>query len=80
MVDPPIAPHNSRVETSTGKHGRCVFEFSASSELIVRLSAYPKMQMALEVLPPKVLELSSTEPIHEIELPASSVATRVCAW
>ena len=63
--------------SSARARGRCVFEFSASGELIVRLSAYPKMQKALEALPPKVLELSSTEPIREVELPASDLETRV---
>ena len=43
----------------------------------MRLSAYPKMQKALEVLPPKMLALSSTEPIRVVELPTSDLETRV---
>ena len=57
---------------------RCVLESSASSELIVRLRAYPKMWAALEVLPPKVLALSSSEPSKPIELlDAAALETRV---
>jgi hypothetical protein len=56
---------------------RCAFESSASSELIVRLSAYPKMRAALEVLPPKMLALSSSAPPTIIELRESRIETRV---
>ena len=57
---------------------RCVFESSASNELLVRLRAYPKMWEALEALPPKVLALSSSEPCKPVELPAEeSLETRV---
>ena len=57
---------------------RCVFESSASSELLVRLRAYPKMWEALEALPHKVLALSSSEPSKPVELPAEeSLETRV---
>ena len=51
---------------------------SASSELLVRLRAYPKMWEALKALPPKVLALSSSEPSKPVELPAEeSLETRV---
>ena len=56
---------------------RCVFESSASSELIVRLNAYPKLQTALEVLPPKMLALSSSAPTTVVKLPESGLETRV---
>jgi hypothetical protein len=54
---------------------RCVFEFSGSGELLVRVN--PKMTAALKVLPPKMLELSSTEPVREVELQDSGLETRV---
>lgn len=57
---------------------RCVFESSASSELIVRLRAYPKMLEFLKVLPDKVLALSSSEPSRPVELPVEvQLETRV---
>ena len=56
---------------------RCVFESSASSELLVRLNAYPKLQTALEVLPPKMLALSSSAPTTVVKLPESGLETRV---
>ena len=57
---------------------RCVLESSASSELIVRLKVYPKMCAALEVLPPKVLALSSSEPSKPIDLlDEAALETRV---
>ena len=57
--------------------GWCTFESSASSEVLIRLSAYPKMKAALEELPPKMLALSSTAPIKVVELDESKLAKRV---
>ena len=59
---------------------RCVLESSASSELLARLKVYPKMWAALEVLPPKVLALSSSEPSKPVELLVEGLETRVSEW
>ena len=46
---------------------RCVFEDAISRELIVRLSAYPKMLAVLTSLPPKLLLLSIDRPPEPIQ-------------
>ena len=41
---------------------RCCFEGAVSSELVMRLGAYPRMRSALEALKPKMISLQSNEP------------------
>ena len=48
-----------------------------SSELIVRLSAYPKMKAALDKLPPKMLALNRGMPESPISLSAETLEGRV---
>ena len=58
--------------------GWCTMESAASSELLMRLKAYPKMQEALDKLGrPKLLLLSSSESTVEVDLQDSELATRV---
>ena len=57
--------------------GWCTFESSASSEVLIRLSAYPTMKAAIKQLPPKMLALSSTTPITVVDVDESQLATRV---
>ena len=66
-------------EGEEGDKGRgwCQFELAVSGELIVRLRAYPKLEGALNTLPPKVLALSSTAPIVPVDLRAEALETRV---
>ena len=66
-------------EGEEGDKGRgwCHFELAVSGELIVRLRAYPKLEGALDTLPPKVLVLSSTAPIAPVDLRAEALETRV---
>ena len=52
-------------------------ESAASSELLMRLKAYPKMQEILGSLTPKILLLSSNEPTREVSLQSSELKTRV---
>jgi hypothetical protein len=52
-------------------------ESSASSEAPMRLKAYPKMQEALDTLPPKLLLLSSDEPTKKVDLKEESLEGRV---
>jgi hypothetical protein len=52
-------------------------ESSASSEAPMRLKAYPKMQEALDTLPPKLLLLSSDEPTKKVDLEEESLEGRV---
>ena len=56
---------------------RCTLENATSSELLVRLTPYPKMKAALDVLPPKMLALSSSEPAKPVELHTMKLETRV---
>eukprot|EP00966_Prymnesium_polylepis_P250010 5779347-Prymnesium_polylepis.1 len=56
---------------------RCVFENAVSSEVIVRLSAYPKMRAVLDKLPPKVLSLASGRPTEAVELATGELDSRV---
>ena len=56
---------------------RCTFEDSASSEMLVRLDAYPKLREALQMLPPKLLLLSSTGPPTPIAPSAGQLGGRV---
>ena len=62
---PPPTPH------------RCVCESDVGSELVTRLSGYPKMKEALATLPPKMISLSSTTPPQEIAPEAGDLASRV---
>ena len=55
-------------ERAYDERGWCVFEWSVSGELILRLRAYPRMRAALDALPPKVLALRSGCPLEPIEL------------
>ena len=50
-----------------------------STELLVRLGVYPKMRAALDVLPPKMLSLTSERPAEPrvLDLAAEQSATRV---
>ena len=43
----------------------------------MRLKAYPKMQEALDTLPPKLLLLSSDEPTKKVDLEEESLEGRV---
>jgi hypothetical protein len=56
---------------------RCSFEGKASSELIARLTAYTRMQEALEALPPKMLCLSSNAPTITVQMRSGELQTRV---
>ena len=67
----------SRASPSTC--GRCSFEDSVSTELLVRLVAYPRMLAELNKLPPKVLSLTS-EKVAEaryFDLGSEALSTRV---
>ena len=48
-----------------------------SSELIVRLSASPKLRGIIDALPPKVLSLSASGPTAPVDWKAESLETRV---
>ena len=48
-----------------------------SSELLMRLTANPRMRSALEVLKPKMLELSGDSPVRPVPLPSAQLETRV---
>ena len=50
---------------------------AASSELIVRLTANPRLHGRLEALPPKMLCLSSDAPTTEVEMHGGALLTRV---
>ena len=66
-------------ETADGRagdsgRGWCCFEDEVSRELLIRvLAAYPKLRTPLDALPPKLLQLSSSEPMHVVQLHEDSV-------
>jgi hypothetical protein len=57
--------------------GWCVFESVVSGELILRLSAIPRMKAELDKLPPKMLQLRSGCPVEAVDLSAGRLETRV---
>jgi Ran GTPase-activating protein (RanGAP) involved in mRNA processing and transport len=57
--------------------GWCVFESAVSGELIVRLSAIPRVKAELDKLPPKMLQLRSGCPLETVDLSAGRLETRV---
>ena len=57
--------------------GWCVFESAVSGELILRLSAVPRMKKELDKLPPKLLVLRSGYPLEAVDLSAGRLETRV---
>ena len=56
---------------------RCCFESGVSSELLVRLSVYPRMKAELDKLPPKLISLASGKAPEPVELSHSDVWQRV---
>ena len=56
--------------------GWCTFESAVSSELLVRLQAYPRLRATLEPLPPKLLELSRARPPRPIDLAEEALEGR----
>ena len=52
----------------TSYAGWCVFESRVSTELISRLSAFPRMKATLDLLPPKVIVLSSEHDPKPLQL------------
>jgi len=57
--------------------GWCVFESAVSGELILRLSAFPRIKAELDKLPPKMLKLRSGWPLEAVDLSAGQLETRV---
>ena len=57
--------------------GWCVFESAVSGELILRLSAIPRVKAELDKLPPKMLQLRSGCPLETVDLSAGRLETRV---
>ena len=57
--------------------GWCVFESAVSGELILRLSAVPRVKAELDKLPPKMLQLRSGCPLETVDLSAGRLETRV---
>ena len=55
-------------ERSYDDRGWCIFESAVSSELIVRLDAFPRMREALAVLPSKMLQLSEAHDPKAVDL------------
>ena len=66
----------SGLEDDNGR-GWCCFESSVSSELIVRLDAFPRMREALAALPPKMLQLSETHDPKPVDLGSETLKGRV---
>jgi hypothetical protein len=57
--------------------GWCVFESAVSGELILRLSAIPRVKAELDKLPPKMLQLRSGRPLETVDLSAGRLEMRV---
>ena len=57
--------------------GWCTFEDPVSSELLVRLNAFPKMREALDKLPPKMLQLHSDQPAQPVDLSKDQVRSDI---